>query len=164
MFGQPPKVGLGSEVPQEFLLKVPDKINVNDYHKEQKNEDGEIENTVPEANIPVAITEDSINDQEVTEDTSFELDAAFDGILEKNDCELLQQEHQAKDGSGISEFDRERGDLANLIGIVLAEKGGKFKVGTKHIIVDTWIERNSLQSTRFKKLKLNDVPNYETNI
>nr|CAH7714546.1 unnamed protein product [Callosobruchus chinensis] len=88
MFGQPPKVGLGSKVPQEFLatisngiteedinelLKVPEKINVNDYHKEQKNEDEEIENTVPEANISVAITEDSINNQEVTEDTSFEL-------------------------------------------------------------------------------------------
>nr|CAH7758779.1 unnamed protein product [Callosobruchus chinensis] len=65
---------------------------------------------------------------------------------------------------GISEFDRDRGDPANLIGIVLAEKGGKFKVGTKHGIVDTWLEKNSLQSTKFKKLKLNDVPNYETNI
>nr|CAH7741478.1 unnamed protein product [Callosobruchus chinensis] len=241
MFDQPPKVGLGSKVPQEFLatisngiteedinelLKVPEKINVNDYHKEQKNEDEEIENTVPEANISVAITEDSINDQEVTEDTSFELDAAFVGILEKNDCELLQQEHQAKDGSGrevpqehieiiqlvsnpmenenkgpistvlvskgtpsidinsqqehpaiklrnvaytnilqqgISEFNRRRGDPANLIGIVLAEKGGKFKVGTKHGIVDTWLERNSLQSTKFKKLKLNDVLDKDTN-
>nr|CAH7763616.1 unnamed protein product [Callosobruchus chinensis] len=46
---------------------------------------------------------------------------------------------------GISEFDRGRGHPANLIGIVLAEKGGKFKVGTKHGIVDTWFERNSLQ-------------------
>nr|CAH7758792.1 unnamed protein product [Callosobruchus chinensis] len=210
----------------------------------------EIKNQLGTGHKNPELVQDSINDQEVTEDTSFEFDAAFDGILEKNHCELLQQEHQAKDGSGrevpqehieiiqlisnpmenenkgpistvlvskctpsidinsqqehpavklrnvaytnilqqakkmtnlsnkklgsfnvgdnvllgISEFDRGRGDPANLIGIVLAEKGGKFKVGTKHGIVDTWLERNSLQSTKFKKLKLNDVPNYETNI
>ncbi|CAH1103797.1 unnamed protein product [Psylliodes chrysocephalus] len=65
---------------------------------------------------------------------------------------------------GISEFDRRRGDPANLIGVFMAEKEGKFRIGTKHGIVDTWLERNSLQSTKFKKLKLNDVPDYETNV
>lgn len=65
---------------------------------------------------------------------------------------------------GISEFDRGRGDPANLIGVVIAEKDGKFRIGTKHGIADNWLEKNSLQPTKFKRLKLSDVPDHEHNI
>lgn len=65
---------------------------------------------------------------------------------------------------GISEFDRGKGDPANLIGVVMEEKDGKFKVGTKHGIIDTWLERNCLQSTRFNKIQISDVPNNVSNI
>lgn len=66
--------------------------------------------------------------------------------------------------TGVSEFDRGRGDPANLIGVIMSENEGKFQIGTKHGIVNNWLERNSLQATKYKNLKLCDVPNQETNV
>lgn len=45
----------------------------------------------------------------------------------------------------VSEFDRGRGDPSNLIGVPpIQEKEGKYKIGTKHGIVQNWLERNCL--------------------
>lgn len=70
------------------------------------------------------------------------------GVLNKGDNVLVT----------VSEFDRGRGDPPNLIGVVIQEKEGKYKIGTKHGIIQNWLERNSLATTKYAKLSVNDVP------
>jgi transposase InsO family protein len=58
----------------------------------------------------------------------------------------------------VSEFDRGRGDPANLIGVVL-EKGDRgFKLGTKVGILSGLFARNQIEMTKFNKLKIDMVP------
>lgn len=65
----------------------------------------------------------------------------------------------------VSEFDRGRGDPPNIIGVVIEEKEGKYKVGTKHGIIQNWLERNSLAITKYNNLSVKDVPvNIEASI
>ena len=81
----------------------------------------------------------------------------------------------------IPSFDRGRGDPANLVAVVIEEKFKKFRVATKHGILNRfvkvpmnsttslrqccfmqnfccrWLERNSIAATKYHSLKASDV-------
>jgi hypothetical protein len=62
----------------------------------------------------------------------------------------------------VPSVDRGRGDAANLLAVIIKEKDGKFRIGTKERILSTWLERNSLTTvkqltTKFCSLTTADV-------
>lgn len=57
----------------------------------------------------------------------------------------------------IPSVDRGRGDAANLLSVIVEEKDGKFRIGTKEGILSTWLERNSLAATKYCSLTTADV-------
>jgi hypothetical protein len=61
----------------------------------------------------------------------------------------------------IPSVDRGRGDAANLLAIIIEEKYGKFRIGTKEKILNTWLERNSLTATKYCSLTTVDVQQNE---
>ncbi|CAH0385830.1 unnamed protein product [Bemisia tabaci] len=58
----------------------------------------------------------------------------------------------------VSEFDRSRGDPANIIGIVMKEENGLFQIGSKCGIISTRLARNAFEVVKYKGLKVEDVP------
>lgn len=76
--------------------------------------------------------------------------------------------HEAKVGDCVtvfvSEFDRGRGDPANIVGVVLEINDTKYKVGTRAGIIKNWLERNSFECKKFKGLKPEDIPKQEYGI
>ncbi|XP_026820773.1 uncharacterized protein LOC113559301 [Rhopalosiphum maidis] len=57
--------------------------------------------------------------------------------------------------------DRGQGDTANLLAVIIEEKDGKFRIGTKEGILSTWLERNSLASTKYCSLTTGDIQQNE---
>ena len=65
----------------------------------------------------------------------------------------------------VSEFDRGRGDPANLIGIIMEKnEAGQFRIGTRAGVISNWLERNSFEMLKFQGLKQSDVPNKELSV
>ena len=64
----------------------------------------------------------------------------------------------------VSEFDRGRGDPANIVGVILEIKDNKYRVGTKAGIIKNWLQRNCFECTRYKGLKRDDIPQKEYTI
>lgn len=58
----------------------------------------------------------------------------------------------------VSEFDRGRGDPANIIGIVLDVKNDRYKIGTKAGVISNFLERNAFQAIKYAALKKENVP------
>lgn len=64
-----------------------------------------------------------------------------------------------------SEFDRGKGDPANIIGLVLeVNENKKYKIGTKAGIIQTWLERNCFESINYKGLEKENIPEIELSI
>jgi hypothetical protein len=57
----------------------------------------------------------------------------------------------------VPEFDRGRGDPANIIVVVMEAKDGKFKIGTKHGVVESLMERNAFDVSKYHGIKVKDV-------
>jgi hypothetical protein len=57
----------------------------------------------------------------------------------------------------ISIVDQGRGDAVNLLAVIIEEKNGKFCIRNKEGILSTWLERNSLASTKYSSLTTSDV-------
>ena len=55
----------------------------------------------------------------------------------------------------VSEFDRSRGDPANIVGVILEIKNEKFWIGTKGGIINSWMERNTFECVKKVGLKKN---------
>jgi hypothetical protein len=49
----------------------------------------------------------------------------------------------------IPSVDRGRGDAANLLAVIIEEKDKKFRIATKEGVLNTWLERNSMASTKY---------------
>ena len=64
----------------------------------------------------------------------------------------------------IPEFDRGRGDPANIIGVVMAIKNDQYKLGTKVGIIDVWFSRNGFESVKFRGLTPDDVPDVKLTV
>ena len=65
----------------------------------------------------------------------------------------------------VSEFDRGRGDPANIIGVILEITADmKYRVGTRGGEVDHFLERNAFELTNFKGLNRNDIPSKKLSI
>ena len=64
----------------------------------------------------------------------------------------------------VPSFDRGRGDPANLTGVVIDIKDGRYKIGTKGGIIENWLERNSFESIDYHGLSGNEVPSTEMSI
>lgn len=80
---------------------------------------------------------------------------------------LSQSQKKLKDADvgdcvavAVSEFDRGRGDPANLVGVILEKDSdkGKYKIGTRGGIISSWMERNSFELTSFRGLQEKDIP------
>lgn len=72
-----------------------------------------------------------------------------------NDCVTIQ----------IPEFDRGKGDPANIIGIVLDKNdGNQFKIGTRGGVISSWMERNAFEPVHFRGLNKEDVPNVDASL
>ena len=61
----------------------------------------------------------------------------------------------------VSEFDRGRGDPANLVGKIIEIKNDKYKIGTKGGMINNWLERNCFEVTKFRGLQDKDIPKDE---
>jgi hypothetical protein len=61
----------------------------------------------------------------------------------------------------IPSVDRGQGDSANLLAVIIEEKDGEFRIGTKEGILSTWLERNSLAATKYFSLTTADVQQNE---
>ncbi|XP_060848121.1 uncharacterized protein LOC132927584 [Rhopalosiphum padi] len=61
----------------------------------------------------------------------------------------------------IPSVDRRRGDAANLLAVIIEEKDGKFRIGTKEGIISTRLERNSMEATKYCSLTTADVQQNE---
>lgn len=57
----------------------------------------------------------------------------------------------------IPAFDRGRGDPSNLVAVILAEEDRKYRVGTRHGALNTWLERNAFAPTKFRSMTSADV-------
>lgn len=64
----------------------------------------------------------------------------------------------------VSEFDRGRGDPANIVGVVLEAKDGRYRIGTRAGIIKNWLERNSFERTKFTGISKKNIPNNEVSI
>ena len=64
----------------------------------------------------------------------------------------------------VPSFDRGRGDPANLTGVVIDIKDGRYKIGTKGGSIKNWLERNSFENIDYHGLSGNDVPSTEMSI
>lgn len=72
-----------------------------------------------------------------------------------NDCVMIQ----------IPEFDRGKGDPANVVGVILEKnENGKYKIGTRAGKVSNWLERNSFEPVKYRGLTKQDVPNKEVSL
>jgi len=65
---------------------------------------------------------------------------------------------------GVSQSNKCRGDPRNLIEVVLNINDETYKVGTKYGLLDNILNRNSLNKTKYNRLKIIDVPQTETSI
>lgn len=57
----------------------------------------------------------------------------------------------------IPSVDRGRGDVTNLLSIIIEEKNGKFRVATKEGVLNTWLERNCLAATKCFSLTATNI-------
>ena len=64
----------------------------------------------------------------------------------------------------VSEFDRGRGDPANLVGVVLEKGEQGFRVGTKAGILNVRFSRNQIELTKYKGIKSDMIPSDEVTI
>ena len=64
----------------------------------------------------------------------------------------------------VSEFDRGRGDPANLIGIVLEKGDSGFRVGTKAGILAGRFSRNQIALTKFKGISSKMIPDNDITV
>jgi hypothetical protein len=64
----------------------------------------------------------------------------------------------------VSEFDRGRGDPANLVGVVLEKGDGGFRVGTKAGILSGKFSRNQIELTKYKGIQAAMVPQVDITI
>lgn len=72
-----------------------------------------------------------------------------------NDCVTIQ----------IPEFDRGKGDPANVVGIILQKnENDKYEIGTRAGVISNWLERNSFEPVKFKGLTIQDVPNKKASL
>jgi hypothetical protein len=58
----------------------------------------------------------------------------------------------------VSQFDRDRGDPAYLIGVVIESNDDKYRVGTRGGIINQWLQINSFEVTSYKGISSKDVP------
>jgi hypothetical protein len=61
----------------------------------------------------------------------------------------------------IPSVDQGRGDATNLLAVIIEEKNGKFRIGTKEEILNTWLERNILTATKYCSLTTANVQQNE---
>ena len=64
----------------------------------------------------------------------------------------------------VSEFDRGRGDPANIIGVILEVNDSNYKIGTKAGKIDNWLERNAFECLKYKGINVEDVPAVEYSV
>ena len=64
----------------------------------------------------------------------------------------------------ISQFNKGRGEPSNLIPVVMNIDDERHKVGTKYGVIENILERNSLNKTKYNRLKIINVPQTKTSI
>ena len=57
----------------------------------------------------------------------------------------------------VPSFDRGRGDPSNIVAMVIAQQEDKYKVATRHGMLKTWLERNSLAATKCTVITAADI-------
>ena len=65
----------------------------------------------------------------------------------------------------VSEYDRGRGDPANVIGIILeVDEHKRYRIGTRAGIISNWMERNTFEIIKFRGIEKSDVPETEKSL